>query len=89
MPNNQNKKKWSKSKTKEKINNKVLIDKEEYEKILKEIYKTKVMTPSNLSERFHISCSLSKKILSDLFEKNVIKLNNNLNKQLVYLKVIN
>jgi small subunit ribosomal protein S25e len=79
-------KKWSKGKSKEKANNLILIDNENYERILREIFKNKVLTPSNLTERFHISCSLSKKILNDLAKKKLIIEMKKSSKQTLYIK---
>nr|UXY87748.1 40S ribosomal protein S25 [Cryptomonas curvata] len=79
-------KKWSKGKSKEKTNNLILIDSENYDRILREIFKNKVLTPSNLSERFHISCSLSKKILKDLANKKLIFELKKSSKQSIYVK---
>ena len=64
----------------------MLIDKEAYEKILKEVFKNKLSTPSVLCERFHITASLAKKILTNLCEKNVIKHHENLNRHAIYTK---
>ena len=79
-------KKWSKGKSKEKSNHLVFIDNENYERILREIFKNKVLTPSNLTERFHISCSLSKKILKDLAKKKLIVHIKECNKQSIFVK---
>jgi ribosomal protein S25 len=64
----------------------VLIDKEGYEKILKEVFKNKLSTPAILCERFHITASLAKKILTNLCEKNVIKHHENPNRNAIYTK---
>jgi small subunit ribosomal protein S25e len=79
-------KKWSKGKSKEKSNNLILIDNENYDRILREIFKNKILTPSNLTERFHISCSLSKKILNDLVKQRLIVEIKKSNKQSIYIK---
>ncbi|GKC19104.1 40S ribosomal protein S25 [Tanacetum coccineum] len=47
----QTKKKWSKGKQKEKVNNMVLFDKPTYDKLLSEAPKFKLITPSILSDR--------------------------------------
>ncbi|AEA38885.1 40S ribosomal protein S25 (nucleomorph) [Cryptomonas paramecium] len=65
------KKKWSRGKSKEKTNNLTSINKEYYKKILQEISKIKILTPFILSEKFHLSYSLSKKILNDLSNRNI------------------
>ncbi|XP_048425510.1 40S ribosomal protein S25-2-like [Pyrus x bretschneideri] len=47
----QKKKKWSKGKQKEKVNNMVLFDQGTYDKLLSEVPKYKLITPSILSDR--------------------------------------
>lgn len=69
----QKKKKWSKGRIKEKVNNQYFIDSNLYERILKEIAKDKLITPSTLTARFRISCSLAKRILLELSKKKIIK----------------
>src|SRR3989344_1937195 len=49
--------KWSKGKTKEKLNNLVLFDQATYEKLLKEVPTYKLITPSVISERLKINGS--------------------------------
>jgi len=74
MVQQQKKKKWSKSRVKEKIENQNFIDIKLYERILKEISKDKLITPNILTTRFRISCSLAKKILIELSGKGNIKM---------------
>lgn len=69
----QQKKKWSKSRVKEKIDNQTFIDTKLYERILKEISKDKLISSTILTTRFRISCSLAKKLLIELSEKGIIK----------------
>lgn len=51
----QKKKKWSKGKQKEKVNNMVLFDQGTYDKLLVEVPKYKLITPSVLSDRLRVS----------------------------------
>ncbi|RRT43435.1 hypothetical protein B296_00033510 [Ensete ventricosum] len=51
------KKKWSKGKQKEKVNNAVLFDQVSYDKMLSEVPKFKQITPSVLSERLRVKRS--------------------------------
>jgi ribosomal protein S25 len=53
----QKKKKWSKGKQKEKVNNMVLFDQATYDKLLVEVPKYKLITPSVLSDRLRVSSS--------------------------------
>ena len=47
--------KWSKGKQKEKVNNMVLFDQGTYDKLLVEVPKYKLITPSVLSDRLRVS----------------------------------
>eukprot|EP00246_Nothoceros_aenigmaticus_P005727 TRINITY_DN17_c0_g3_i3.p1 TRINITY_DN17_c0_g3~~TRINITY_DN17_c0_g3_i3.p1 ORF type:complete len:128 (+),score=17.47 TRINITY_DN17_c0_g3_i3:66-449(+) len=50
----QKKKKWSKGKQKEKVNNMVLFDQATYDKLLSDVPKYKLITPSVLSDRLRV-----------------------------------
>ena len=60
------KKKWSKGKTRDKLNNLVLFDKATYDKLLKEVPTYKLITPSIVSERLKVRGSLARKALIEL-----------------------
>ncbi|KAG9449698.1 hypothetical protein H6P81_009663 [Aristolochia fimbriata] len=59
----QKKKKWSKGKQKEKVNNMVLFDEATYDKLLSEVPKYKLITPSILSDRLRINGSLARRAI--------------------------
>jgi len=67
------KKKWSKGKAKEKLNNQVLFDKATYDKLLKEVPSYKLITLAILSERLKITGSLAKKAIRELRNKGLIR----------------
>merc|ERR1711994_621956 len=67
------KKKWSKGKTRDKLNNLVLFDKPTYDKLLKEVPTYKLITPSIVSERLKGRGSLARKALNELVQKGLIK----------------
>merc|ERR1739849_19612 len=67
------KKKWSKGKTRDKLNNLVLFDKATYDKLLKEVPTHKLITPSIVSERLKVRGSLARKALVELVQKGLIK----------------
>merc|ERR1711863_188867 len=67
------KKKWSKGKTRDKLNNLVLFDKATYDKLLKEVPTYKLITPSIVSERLKVRGSLARKALIELVQKGLIK----------------
>merc|ERR1712105_101275 len=67
------KKKWSKGKTRDKLNNLVLFDKGTYDKLYKEVPTYKLITPSIVSERLKVRGSLARRALIELTEKGLIK----------------
>merc|ERR1712168_924734 len=67
------KKKWSKGKVRDKLNNLVLFDKATYEKLYKEVPTYKLITPSVVSERLKIRGSLARRALIELEEKGLIR----------------
>merc|ERR1712142_1012988 len=67
------KKKWSKGKSRDKLNNLVLFDKVTYDKLYKEVPTYKLITPSIVSERLKVRGSLARKALSELAEKGLIR----------------
>merc|ERR1711918_4692 len=52
------KKKWSKGKVREKLNNMVCFDQNTYDRMMKEAATMKLVTPSTISERLKVSGSL-------------------------------
>jgi small subunit ribosomal protein S25e len=70
----QKKKKWSKGKQKEKVNNMVLFDQGTYDKLLSEVPKYKLITPSILSDRLRITGSLARRAIKELMAKGTIRL---------------
>merc|ERR1711997_86170 len=81
------KKKWSKGKTRDKLNNLVLFDKPTYEKLLKEVPTYKLITPSIVSERLKVCGSLARKALIELTQKGLIKQVVQHSAQLIYTRV--
>ncbi|XP_072049048.1 small ribosomal subunit protein eS25-like [Amphiura filiformis] len=67
------KKKWSKGKVRDKLNNLVLFDKATYDKLYKEVPSYKLITPSVVSERLKIRGSLARFALEELRRKGLIK----------------
>merc|ERR1712066_1108213 len=67
------KKKWSKGKVRDKLNNLILFDKPTYEKLYKEVPSYKLITPSVVSERLKVRASLARAALEELLEKGLIK----------------
>ncbi|XP_070534911.1 small ribosomal subunit protein eS25-like [Ptychodera flava] len=67
------KKKWSKGKVRDKLNNLVLFDKATYDKLYKEVPSYKLITPSVVSERLKVRGSLARAALKELLAKGLIK----------------
>ena len=65
--------KWSKAKTKEKVNNLVMFDKATYEKMIKDVPQWKLITPAIMSERLKINGSLARQGVRDLVAKGLIR----------------
>uniref|UniRef100_A0A8C3LP92 Small ribosomal subunit protein eS25 n=1 Tax=Chrysolophus pictus TaxID=9089 RepID=A0A8C3LP92_CHRPC len=63
------KKKWSKGKVRDKLNNLVLFDKATYDKLCKEVPNYKLITPAVVSERLKIRGSLARAALQELLGK--------------------
>eukprot|EP00020_Sapocribrum_chincoteaguense_P008276 CAMPEP_0170740018 /NCGR_PEP_ID=MMETSP0437-20130122/5465_1 /TAXON_ID=0 /ORGANISM="Sexangularia sp." /LENGTH=109 /DNA_ID=CAMNT_0011078501 /DNA_START=43 /DNA_END=372 /DNA_ORIENTATION=- len=67
------KKKWSKGKTREKLNNAVLFEQATYDKLMKDVPAMKVITPAVISDRMKITSSLARAALRELEQKGMIK----------------
>eukprot|EP01133_Synstelium_polycarpum_P020010 gene20010-23977_t len=66
-------KKWSKGKSREKLNNAVLLDKETFNKINKELATQKVITIANVADKYKCVGSLARRIIRDFAAKGLIK----------------
>merc|ERR1719347_210083 len=82
------KKKWSKGKTRDKLNNLVLFDKNTYDKLYKEVPTYKLITPSIVSERLKVRGPLARKALIELQDKGLIKLVVAHSSQMIYTRMI-
>uniref|UniRef100_A0A7S1SUJ8 40S ribosomal protein S25 n=1 Tax=Tetraselmis chuii TaxID=63592 RepID=A0A7S1SUJ8_9CHLO len=67
------KKKWSKGKQKEKVNNQVLMDEATYSKFMSEVPKYKLITISVLCDRLRLNGSLARRALKHLESEGIIK----------------
>merc|ERR1711916_40093 len=67
------KKKWSKGKVREKLNNAVYFNKGLYDRLLKEIPTSKMITPSVISERLKVNGSLARAAIRELASKKLIR----------------
>merc|ERR1711936_139503 len=82
------KKKWSKGKVRDKLQNMCLFDKPTYDKVLKEVPNYKVITPSIVSDRMKIRGSLARRAIKELHGMGKIKLLVQHSSQMVYTRAI-
>merc|ERR1711874_925227 len=68
------KKKWSKGRSKDKVQNAVLFDPELYKKVLGDVPKQRVITVSNISEKYRLSGGLARATIAHLHSKGLIRL---------------
>merc|ERR1711966_69897 len=80
------KKKWSKGKVREKLNNMVVFDQNTYDRMLKEVATFKLVTPSAISERLKISGSLARRSIQELLKAGTIKLVDKHSNQYIYTR---
>ncbi|XP_074818154.1 LOW QUALITY PROTEIN: small ribosomal subunit protein eS25-like [Natator depressus] len=80
------KKKWSKGKVRDKLNNLVLSDKATYDKLCKEVPNYKLIMPAVVSERLKIRGSLARAALQELLSKGLIKLVSKPRAQVIYTR---
>merc|ERR1712217_931552 len=80
------KKKWSKGKVRDKLNNLILFDKATYDKLYKEVPSYKLITPSVVSERLKVRGSLAKQAFRELHSKGVIRLISKHSSQMIYTR---
>lgn len=80
------KKKWSKGKVKEKLQNLVLFDKNTYEKLLADIPKNKLITPSIVSEKLKVNGSLARKAVKELLSKGLTRTVDHHHAQSIYTR---
>ena len=58
---------------KEKLANLVLFDKATYDKMISDVPKQKLITPSIISEKLKVNGSLARKAVKELVSKNLIR----------------
>ncbi|KAJ2956863.1 hypothetical protein NQZ79_g7358 [Umbelopsis isabellina] len=67
------KKKWSAKKVKDKANNMVILDKQTYERVFKEVPTYKFISQSVLVDRLRLNGSLARVAIRELEEQGVIR----------------
>mmetsp|Transcript_10958 Transcript_10958/g.12526 ORF Transcript_10958/g.12526 Transcript_10958/m.12526 type:complete len:109 (-) Transcript_10958:38-364(-) len=83
------KKKWNKGKNREKALNLVLFDKPSYERLLTDVTKMKLITPSTIVERLKVTGSLARAAIRELETKGLIREVLNHKKQRIYTRATN
>ena len=67
------KKKWSKGKSRDQVDNKVLLSKEQFDRMHEEVPKMKLITVSAVVEKLKVSGGLARRCLRDLAEEGKIR----------------
>lgn len=67
------KKKWSKGKNRDKVDNKVMLSKEQFDRLHAEVPKMKLITVSAVVEKLKISGGVCRRALRDLAEEGKIR----------------
>jgi small subunit ribosomal protein S25e len=67
------KKKWSKGKSRDKVDNKVLMTKEQHDRLHAEVPKMKLITVSAVVEKLKVSGGLARRALRDLADDGKIR----------------
>lgn len=80
------KKKWSKGKMKEQVNNDVVFKKETIEKLKVEVPKYKLITPSVLADRLRVNGSLARQAIRVLENEGLIKCISRHHNQQIYTR---
>lgn len=67
------KKKWSKGKSRDQVDNKVLMSKEQYDRLYSEVPKMKLITVSAVVEKLKVSGGLARRALRQLEKEEKIR----------------
>jgi small subunit ribosomal protein S25e len=67
------KKKWSKGKSRDKVDNKVLFSKEQFDRFHAEVPKMKLITVSSVVEKLKVNAGLARRALRDLESEGKIR----------------
>lgn len=83
------KKKWSKGKQKDKVENAIMFDKNIWDKLHKEIPKAKIITPSIISERIKVNGSLARQAIRILeAEGHIVRVGEPSSKLQIYTRKV-
>ncbi|KII63312.1 40S ribosomal protein S25 [Thelohanellus kitauei] len=70
------KKKWSKGKMRDKLENQAFLDQSVYDKTVKEIGKMTLITPATVSEKFKLKVSVARHVILDMAKSNLCRIVN-------------
>ncbi len=83
------KKKWSKGKVKETVNNAVMFDKATWDKLIKEIPKAKLITPAIITERIKVNGALARQAIRVLEQQGqIVRVGDANSKMLIYTRKV-
>ena len=68
------KKKWSKAKNKERLNNSTFFDKDKYERLINDIGRQKIVTISSISDKLKVAGNCARQGIKELLRLKKIKL---------------
>jgi small subunit ribosomal protein S25e len=83
------KKKWSKGKARDKVDNKVLMSKEQYDRLYAEVPKMKLITVSAVVEKLKVSGGCARRALRELAAEQKIRPVLLSQSQLIYTRSLN
>uniref|UniRef100_A0A0G4FJW6 40S ribosomal protein S25 n=1 Tax=Chromera velia CCMP2878 TaxID=1169474 RepID=A0A0G4FJW6_9ALVE len=84
------KKKWSKGKVREKLNNAVGMTKQAYERGLADIPKAKLITPAVVSDRLKVNGSIARQFIKHLeVEGHIRRVGDQNHHQMIYTRATN
>lgn len=66
----------------------VILEKNLYDRIIKDITHSKVITPSSIVERHHTNCSVARSVLEELSKNGVIRKISGHHLQKIYASII-
>merc|ERR1712080_558003 len=80
------KKKWSKGKVREKLNNLVVFDQATYDRMMKEVATFKFVSTSSISERLKVNGSLARRAIKELIAAGSFRPLETHSAQLIYTR---
>jgi len=80
------KKKWSRGKVREKAQNMVLFDQPTFDRLIAEVPKMKLITPSTIVERFKVGGALARSAVRELAKRNLTRAVATHSKQGIYTR---